>query len=165
MINNRRKYTALVMAVLLSTLGLAIEGQSQERGPMKKALEGSWRVTARPGPNRPPFVPETIEVLATYGASGGYVVTDSLEPASGHGSWEFTGHGRFNATHEKFLFDPQRQLIAILHVRSKITLNFDNDEYTSEELVEIRQFPSGAVLFAYAGATALGRRISVEPID
>ena len=163
--NNRRKYTALVMAVLLSTLGLAIEGQSQEPGPMKKGLEGSWRVTARPGPNRPPFVPETIEVLATYGASGGYILTDSVEPESAHGSWEFTGHGSFNATHERFLFDPQHQLFATLHVRAKITLNFNKDEYTSEEQVEIRQFPSGAVLFAYSGATAVGRRISVEPIE
>jgi hypothetical protein len=163
--NNRRKYTALVMAVLLSTLGLAIDGQSQERGPIKRALEGSWRVTGRPGPNRPPGVPETIEAFATYGASGGYVFTDSLEPASGHGSWEFAGHGRFNATMEKFIFDLQHQLVATLQVRAKITLNFDNGEYTSEELVEIRQFPSGAVLFAYAGATSVGRRISVEPIE
>jgi len=153
------------MTALLSTLGLAIEGQSQDPGPMKKALEGSWRVTVRPGPNRPPFVPETIEALATYGASGGYVLTDSIEPASGHGSWEFTGHGRFNATHERFIFDPQHQLIAILHVRSKITLNVNKDEYTTEELVEIREFPSGAVLFAYAGATSVGRRIRVEPIE
>lgn len=165
MMNNQRKYTALVMAVLLSTLGLVIAGQSQEPGPMKRALEGSWRVTGTPGPNRPPFVPATIEGLATNTAGGGLVFTDNVEPTSGHGSWEFVGHGRFNATMEKFIFDPQHQLVAILHVRSRITLNFNNDEYTSEELVEIRQFPSGAVLFAYTGATSVGRRISVEPIE
>ena len=63
--NTRRKFSALVMAVLLSTFGLAIEGQSQEGHPMKRGLEGSWRVTVTPGPNRPPGVPETLHALAT----------------------------------------------------------------------------------------------------
>ena len=163
--NNRRKICALVMAVLVSTLGLAIEGQSQGGRPIKTALEGTWRVTATPGPNRPPGVPETIEAFATYGASGGYIFTDNDDPSSGHGSWEFAGHRRFNATHERFIFDPQRHLIAILRIRAKITLNLTNDEYTSEEVVEIRQFPSGVVVFSYTGSTSVGRRMRVEPIE
>ena len=163
--NNRRKVCALILALVMSTLGLTIEGQSQEGRPAKTALAGSWRITATPGPNRPPGVPETIELLATYDASGGFVIQDNDDPSSGHGSWEYAGHGRFNATHERFVFDPQRHLVAILHIRSKITLNFTNDEYTTEEVVEIRQFPSGVVLYSYTGSTSVGRRIRVDPIE
>jgi len=163
--NTRRKFGAFVMAVLMSILGLAIEGQSQEGSSPRTALAGSWRVTVTPGPNRPPGVPETIEALATFDASGGFVFTDTDDPASGHGSWEYAGHGRFNTTHERFIFDAQRHLVAILHVRAKIRLNSTNDMYTTEEVVEIRQFPSGVVLFAYTGATSVGRRIHVEPIQ
>jgi hypothetical protein len=104
--NHRRKYVALVVAVAMFTLGLAIEGQSQEGRPAKAALAGSWRITATPGPNRPPGVPETIELLATYDASGGFVIQDNDEPTTGHGSWEYAGHGKFNATHDRFVFDP-----------------------------------------------------------
>src|SRR5213593_3688727 len=136
--NTRRKIITSAMAVAMFTLGLAIEGQSQEGRPIKRALEGSWRISADLGPNRPPNVPATIEGLATYDAGGGFVATDNqpnLPPA--HGSWEYAGHGTFNATSVKFLLNPQGQLVATLHVRSKITLNSTRDESTSEEEVEI----------------------------
>jgi hypothetical protein len=162
--NTRRKFIASVMAVVMFTLGLAIEGQSQEGRPIKRALEGTWRVMESLGPNRPPTSPATVEGLATYVAGGGFIFTDQT-PTSAHGSWEFAGGGRFNTTFVRFILNPQGQLVATLHVRSRITLNFTNDEYTSEEEVEIRQFPSGNVLAAYNGATGVGRRIRVEAIE
>ena len=97
--NNRKKYIALVMAVVMLTLGLAIEGQSQEGPSIKRSLEGSWRVSVTLGPNRPPTSPATVEGLATYSSGGGYVFTDDQNAPSAHGSWEFAGHGRFNVTH------------------------------------------------------------------
>ena len=129
-------------------------------------MEGSWRISGNLGPNRPPNVPETIEGLATYDAGGGFIETDNqpnLPPA--HGSWEYAGHGTFNTTYVKFLLNPQGQLVATLHVRSRITLNSTRDESTSEEQVEIRQFPSGFVLAAYNGVTSIATRIRVEPIQ
>ena len=164
--NIRRETIASVMAVTMLTLALAIEGQSQEGRPIKTALEGSWRVSANLGPNRPPNVPETIEGLATYAAGGGFVATDSRPNSPpAHGSWEYAGQGTFNTTSVKFLLDPQGQLVATLHVRSRITLNSTRDESTSEEQVEIRAFPSGVVLAVNNGGTAVATRIRVEPIQ
>jgi hypothetical protein len=165
--NTRRKLIASATAVVMFTLGLAIEGQSQEGRPIKRALEGSWRVSGDLGPNRPPFVPATIEGLATYDAGGGFILSDNqpnLPPA--HGSWEYAGHGTFNTTLVKFLLNPQGQLVATLHVRSRITLNSTTrDEWMEEAETEIREFPSGVLLAAYNGVTGVGTRIRVEPIE
>jgi len=162
----RRKTIASVIAVTMLILTLAIESHSQEGRPIKRALEGSWRISGNLGPNRPPNVPETIEGLATYDAGGGFIATDSqpnLPPA--HGAWEYAGQGTFNTTYIKFLLDPQGQLGATLHVRSRTTLSSTQDEWTSQEQVEIRAFPSGVVLAVNNGGTAVATRIRVEPIQ
>jgi hypothetical protein len=165
--NSRTKFSAFVIAMVLFTMSLTIEGQSQEGRSIRKALEGSWRVSANLGPNRPPAFPATVEGLATYDAGGGYMFSDNqiTSPTPAHGSWEFAGHGRFNARRLKFIMNPQGQLVSILHIRSRITLNFTNDEYTSEESVEVRQFPGGTLVAAYDGASSVGKRILVEPLD
>jgi hypothetical protein len=165
--NTRRKFVASVTVVVMFTLGLAIEGQSQEGRSARTGIEGSWRVSVMLGPNRPPTSSETVEALATYDAGGGFIFTDDqpnpTSPTPGHGAWE-SGRslGRFNTTQVRFILNPLGQLVATLHVRSKITLNFAQDEYTADEDVEIRQFPSGVVLAAFNGATAVGKRIRVE---
>jgi hypothetical protein len=162
--SSRSKYIALVIAVVTLTSGVIIQGQPQAGQSTKRAIEGSWRVSGNLGPNRPPTAPATVEGLVTYSSGGGFVFTDNT-PTSAHGSWEYAGGGRFNATFVRFILNPEGQIVATLHVRSRIKLNFTNDETTSEEEVEIRQFPSGNLLAAYNGATSVARRIRVEPIE
>ena len=159
----RRKFLASVMTAVLLTLSMAVEGQSQSGRSTKRAIEGSWRVTVNLGPNRPPDVPETVELLVTYAEGGGLVFTDT-ERTSGHGAWEFADPGVFNITYDRFIFTPDGQLFGTLHVRSKITLDSTQDAYTTEEAVEIRLFPSGTVIASYTGATGVGTRIVVEPL-
>ena len=158
----RKRLIASVMAAAMFTMSVAM-GQSQ--GPVKGDLAGSWRVTVTLGPNRPPNAPETVEALATYDSSGGYLFTDNDPGPAGHGSWESAGHRRFNATHLRFLLDPMGHLFATLRVRARITLGPNSDEFTTREKVEIRLFPSDFLLASYDGATSVGRRIRVEPIE
>jgi len=163
--NTRTKSRASVMTVVLLSLSLTAMGESRAGGQVSRALEGSWRVTGTPGPNRPPFVPETVEALATYDAGGGFVSTDRLALITAHGSWEYAGHRKFNTTVDMFLRNAQGQVDALLHVRGTLTLNRAQDGFTTVETIEIRGFPSGVVFFAYDGASAVGTRIAVEPIE
>jgi hypothetical protein len=163
--NTRTKFLASAMTVALLSSSLTAMGQSGAGGPVKNGLEGSWRVTGTPGPNRPPFVPETVEALATYDAGGGFVSTDNLALITAHGSWQYAGDGKFNTTVDMFLRNAQGQVDALLHVRGTLTLNSAQDGFTTVETIEIRGFPSGVVFFAYDGASAVGTRIAVEPIE
>lgn len=159
-----RRLFASILATALLTLGVVVAGQAQGARPAKRAIEGTWRETVNLGPNRPPGIPEIIELLITFDDGGGYVSSDD-STTNGHGAWEYGGHGVFNLTSERFIFNPDGSLFALLHVRAKLTLDASQDNFTTEEVVQFRLYPTGDVLNEYSGAAAVGHRLVVEPIE
>jgi hypothetical protein len=131
----------------------------------KKAVQGSWRVrvTSTPGPGAlPPF-----EALHTYNTGGGFLESNNVSPPSqatvGQGSWSSAGHGRFDFTFIKFLFDPQGQFVGTAKVSERIQLSAGGNEYTGVGRVEIYD-PSGRMLVT-GETTTQATRIRAEPID
>ena len=125
---------------------------SQEQG---NTLVGVWEsvapalVDCQTGE---PFGP-IIRALYTFN-QGGTMSEENTDPiegpyrTTGHGIWKRTSGRNYTAVYTHYGFDPDsRELVAIVKVRSNITLSRDSDSFSQNGTAEVTD-PSGNVIFA-----------------
>ena len=159
--------TTMAMAAFLvvAAAGGANAQASNDQGPKKAALVGSWleTVTFPPEAGRPP-----LKSLASYHGDGTMVCSDqgavTTDPpslfSSCHGAWTHLENRTFAYTSRELISDLSGNLLGYLKVRGVFTVSASGDEYTGSSFAEIVDV-DGNLLFS-VGVTNAAERIKPE---
>jgi hypothetical protein len=163
----RGSVVAVVMLVSSTAIGRASEDRQHDAsGGNGRVIVGSWAETTSI-PGGPPFAG-----LLTVGGDGtlvssyqGAVITAPPLPASYtpvHGQWVHERGRTFTTTSLGLVSDFNGNLLFVLKLKQRITLNKLGDRYHSIVRAEFSD-PAGNLAFALDG-TSEGQRIKVEPL-
>jgi hypothetical protein len=152
----------LGVALIVTTMGVALYGQSESdsaKHQRLEGLEGSWIDTARsqdPG-------------LFTFTEGGSVIATRAITVATpfgfelvsnGHGTWARTGKDEFSTTEIFLRSSSNVPFTGLVKVNRKLELT-DSDELTGTATVNIFD-ANGNLLFSFP-LPMLMKRIAVEP--
>jgi len=153
------KRMLLGVALIVTTMGVALYGQSEADSAKHQRLEGSWIDTARsqdPG-------------LFTFIEGGSVIATRPITVATpfgfelvsnGHGTWARTGKDEFSTTEIFLRSSSNVPFTGLVKVNRKLELT-DSDQLTGTATVNIFD-ANGNLLFSFP-LPMLMKRIAVEP--
>ena len=156
---------AMALPLFMPAHKTQAENDDSDRGGNSEPLLGTWVVQVSLDPATvPPGALLNFTALATYGASGGFVESNSGPAAGGppgQGNWVRTGHHRFATTQLRLGFDSSNNFTEINQIRSVLTLNKKGDEFTAIDQVDII-LANGTVLPFHPAAIEHGTRVAIE---
>jgi hypothetical protein len=163
----------LVRALALCGLALvaaagavsAAAGENASEGRPAR-LVGSWDVTVTLV-DPPPGMPAVVQALATFNAGGTTVESPNApgtQRGSAHGVWERIEPRLYAVTRLFFRFNPQTgAYLGTGKINATVRVARDGETFGAVSVSELRD-PTGNVVASGIKATAVGRRIHVEPL-
>jgi len=159
---------AMALPLFMPAPKAQAEKDDSDRCGNSEPLLGTWIVQVSLDPATvPPGALLNFTGLATYGAGGGFVASNSGPAAGGppgQGNWVRTGRHQFATTQLRLGFDSNNNFTEINKIRSVLTLNKKGDQFTAIDQVDII-LANGTVLPFHPAAIEHGTRVAVEPLN